>query len=78
MKKVKFEKKLSLKKETVANLNNGQMNKIYGGIKIPPTAAETCPKTCNITHGGNCQQTVVCTYVCSNDCSDFCQTNYGC
>ena len=31
MKKAKFEKKPSLKKETVANLSNNQMNSIKGG-----------------------------------------------
>ncbi len=32
MKKVKFEKKLSLKKETVANLSNTEMNLVKGGL----------------------------------------------
>ena len=31
MKKIKFERKLSLKKETIASLNSEQMNKINGG-----------------------------------------------
>lgn len=31
MKKIKFERKLSLKKETIANLNKEQMEKINGG-----------------------------------------------
>jgi len=31
MKKVKFEKKLSFKKQTVANLNKTQLNNLIGG-----------------------------------------------
>ena len=32
MKKIKFEKKLSLNKETIAKLNEGQMRQIQGGL----------------------------------------------
>ena len=36
MKKVKFEKKLSLKKETVAKLIDANMNRVKGGISPLP------------------------------------------
>ena len=32
MKKIKFQKKLSLKKETIAKLNDDQMNQVKGGL----------------------------------------------
>jgi len=37
MKKIKFEKKLSLNKETVVKLNDGQMSQINGGGTILTT-----------------------------------------
>jgi natural product precursor len=37
MKKAKFEGKLSLKKETVARLNDAQMNEVKGGSIIANT-----------------------------------------
>jgi natural product precursor len=33
MKKVKLNKKLQLNKETIANLNEKEMNQIYGGLQ---------------------------------------------
>jgi hypothetical protein len=57
MKKAKFEGKLSLRKETVARLNDAQMNEVKGGsiyletLKCPvivlPT--RTVPPSCTIT-----------------------------
>jgi natural product precursor len=44
MKKIKFEKKLSLNKETVANLTDDQMNRIKGGREI---SEQVCTITCN-------------------------------
>lgn len=44
MKKIKFEKKLSLTKETIAKLNNSQLTELKGG------GTNTCPSdyyTCN-------------------------------
>jgi natural product precursor len=37
MKKLKFENKLSLKKETIVQLNNGQMSQLAGGGTILTT-----------------------------------------
>ena len=46
MKKVKFSGKLSLNKETIATLNNAQMNQILGGA--PETGSTSgCDSTCN-------------------------------
>jgi natural product precursor len=41
MKKIKFEKKLSLKKEKIASLNEMQMNEVKGG----ETNSVGCPTT---------------------------------
>ncbi len=45
MKKVKFLKKLSLNKETIAKLNTEQMNQVNGGFTIINTAAGGACKT---------------------------------
>jgi len=45
MKKVKFEKKLSLKKQTVANLNKRHMSIIQGGNLAGTHPVGVC--TCN-------------------------------
>jgi hypothetical protein len=37
MKKLKFENKLSLKRETIVRLNNGQMSQLAGGGTILTT-----------------------------------------
>ncbi len=34
MKKIKFEKKLSLKKETIVKFNNSEMIQVMGGVYI--------------------------------------------
>ncbi len=45
MKKVKLSSKLSLNKETIATLNNSQMNQIHGGA--PATGSTSgCDSTC--------------------------------
>lgn len=41
MKTKRFAKKLTLNKKTVANLNNSQLGKIYGGLSGMATC--TCP-----------------------------------
>jgi hypothetical protein len=51
MKKRKFEKKLVISKETVANLDQGQMKNVYGGIitwqnTICRTVCDTDCRTC--------------------------------
>lgn len=46
MKTKKINKKLSLNKKTVANLDSGAMNAIYAGYH-PPTYLITCPQGCN-------------------------------
>jgi hypothetical protein len=59
MKKKEVNKKLSLNKKTISNLNEIEMNGIYGGSFIPtlciilcltPTTANTVPQTkCDCT-----------------------------
>jgi natural product precursor len=57
MKKTKFEGKLSLRKETVARLNDAQMNSVKGGstiylvtVKCPVLVIPTRPiPTCTIS-----------------------------
>lgn len=55
MKKIKFEKKLSLSKETIAKLNNEQLNVLKGG---GPLTWNDCPAgqasktTCTLSGGG--------------------------
>ena len=41
MKSKVFSKKLSLNKKTVANLNNKEMQDIYGGETVEPTVCKT-------------------------------------
>jgi len=49
MKKVKFEKKLGLKKETVTILNKRQINRIMGGYR--DTGVNSCDTHCNSFEG---------------------------
>jgi len=49
----KINKKLSVKRETIANLNNKQMNRINGG-----TGPTFCDTVCDWTEGPHC--TMVC------------------
>ena len=42
MKKVKFEGKLNLNKETIANLNNEQMNSVKGGQIYTSGCSDGC------------------------------------
>ena len=56
MKKVKFEGKLSLNKETIAKLNDDQMNMIKGGALAPEVAERShrshcAKKPCTMTAG---------------------------
>ena len=49
MKKIKFDKKLSLNKETIARLNDAQMGKVKGGevAGILSLLGATCRKACD-------------------------------
>lgn len=67
MKKIKIEKRLSLSKETIANLNNNQLNSVKGGgtadcaPNTAPCTTETYPNT-NCTCAGtrvNCDTAYV-------------------
>ena len=67
MKNKKFSKKLTLKKESIANLNLIEMKGINGGdqlseeqtpcategVTICPTCDPTCPETCYTTYYSN-------------------------
>jgi natural product precursor len=44
MKKIKIDQKLKLNKNTVAKLNDLQMNTVFGGEKITFQTGITCPK----------------------------------
>lgn len=47
MKKIKFEKKFSLNKETIAKLNNSQLNVLRGGgTEVCPSDYATCVAGC--------------------------------
>ena len=57
MKKVKFEKKLSLNKETISKLNKDQMNNVKGGQMILSlvtcrSAVSKCAGCGNTCHTG--------------------------
>ncbi len=58
MKKVKFNKKLQLNKETVANLNNEEMKNLKGGGPITIINCQTvltiCASCINTNCGGAC------------------------
>jgi natural product precursor len=60
MKTKKFEKKLSLNKKTIANLNNGDMKHLQGGIK--PTGC-TCP-FCRVTENSLCPTAAITCQTC--------------
>jgi natural product precursor len=66
MKKIKFESKLSLKKETVARLNEAQMGQLKGGAwftlyhcnKTNNCGTATCPTVAgcpSLSQGASCQ-----------------------
>jgi natural product precursor len=66
MKKIKFESKLSLKKETVARLNEAQMGQLKGGAWLTlyhcqgsnHCGTATCPTVangCTPSQGASCQ-----------------------
>lgn len=44
MKPIKFDRKLSLNKKTISNLNNQEMEKVNGGW--PPSYPDTCNTIC--------------------------------
>jgi len=53
MKKVKFNKKLQLNKETISNLNNDQMNQLQGGTSLTKALTYCGGRTC-INWGATC------------------------
>jgi natural product precursor len=55
MKKIKFSKKLQLNKETIANLNNDEMNKVKGGTgSACLSVCGSCPKVCQTILDPSC------------------------
>lgn len=46
MKKIKFDRKLSLNKETIARLNDGQMGNVKGGVDLTASCAITACVRC--------------------------------
>lgn len=63
MKKQKFNKKLVLNKETIASLNNQEMNGILAGSGASCVTCATCPASCN-----TCPSCPPClTYTCTVD-----------
>ena len=61
MKKIKFEKKLQLNKETVARLNDGEMSNVHGGDagflslwRCTPKSVTCETDTCTLTDGISC------------------------
>lgn len=65
MKSKKFNKKLSLNKNTVSNLNVRKMALVKGGDMPPLTAVTNCDMTC-LTR---CLQTCY-DFTCAADCTD--------
>ncbi len=53
MKQKKFDKRLSLNKNTIANLGNNEMNELHGGISGSRCGNETCFWVCD-TNRFNC------------------------
>jgi hypothetical protein len=53
MKKVRLTGKLSLSKETISKLNNGQMGHVHGGGKNPDSALCTIVPTTATVSGSN-------------------------
>ncbi|HXP49306.1 MAG TPA: class I lanthipeptide [Bacteroidia bacterium] len=59
MKKINFKNKLSIKKETIAKLNNTQMNAVNGGRPVSAVYYNTCPySNCAINTGAKCVPTI--------------------
>ena len=77
MKKIQLNKKLQLNKETVANLNNDQMNNINGGGVFSWFGA-TCQQTlckdakCTVV-GVTCGSNTQCDVSCNSEC--ICRTS---
>jgi hypothetical protein len=69
MKTKKFNKKLSLNKETISHLNSGQLQNVYGGgenQEDPLPATNSCLITCTCNCTGSCN--TQCNSACSNAC----------
>lgn len=63
MKKIKFEKKLSLNKETVSKLNDAQMHNIQGGVgflSLWNCRTKACPIVSAELTCGTCPDTASC------------------
>lgn len=59
MKKIKFGKKISLKKETIVKLSNEQLNVLRGGAPAS-TLTRTCPPTSSACGNNPSQTSNVC------------------
>ncbi len=64
MKSKKFNKKLSLNKNTVSNLNGFSMSKVKGGDVAPPTQVTHCEVSCF----SKCLETCF-DFTCAVDCT---------
>ncbi len=80
MKAKKFNKRLSLNKKTIANLNGGMMGNVYGGIILPtkPPAATCLECTTNETIYPcetcyTCETCVTMCDTCDTWCPYFCK-----
>ena len=59
MKKVNLKNKLSIKKETIAKLNDTQMNAVNGGRPVSFIPYNTCPySNCAYNTGAKCLPTI--------------------
>jgi hypothetical protein len=71
MKPRNFNKKLVLKKRTIANLSTGEMTKLRGGLtRTHPFVCPTYTTTCE-DYTLTCANTDICT---QNPCTEYCFT----
>lgn len=71
MKKIKFQKKLSLNKETVAMLNEDQMNQLKGGMNEDFYDLNNRSVTNNIAHNSPAKARSIVSGNCSNMCNEL-------
>jgi natural product precursor len=69
MKKAKFNGKISLNKETIANLNNENMNQIKGGAGWSGGCTDGCTTATSLGIFFNCSRTA-----CTADCNGMTHT----
>jgi hypothetical protein len=67
MKTKKFDKKLALNKQTIANLGTKEMHAIAGGAETQTAACNTCIYTCMTV----CEN-------CTEECTEGCITDIAC